>query len=206
MADSLTVGIGLLVIAGICIQLAVARRYRSFTRDSEEAAFEKFEKDVEWQLQHELSDAIEASKSDMRDQSPLLFSSQDQAPHIAFADNQPALGSRQDFRAYSRAELDRMPMPTAPPHLVNGFHAQFVDNYSIHDTPLYVNPKQFNRILKRRMARQVIEEYFRSQTQSEHHLPHHAERLRRPRAPDGRFLTLDEVAKGVGGANGVVLA
>lgn len=202
----MTIGIGFLIFIGICVQLAVTRRYRLFRRDSEEVAYEKFEKDVEWQLQHELSDAIEASSNPVREENPLVLSPLDQSPHITFADPEPAPGSYHDFKAYSRAELDRLPSLTAPADQINGILEPPAEDFAMYEVPLYVNPKQFHRILKRRMARQVFEDYFRSRTQYERELNQerlHSERLRRPRGPNGRFLTLDEVAKM---PNGVVAA
>ncbi|KAF7551696.1 hypothetical protein G7Z17_g4823 [Cylindrodendrum hubeiense] len=67
----------------------------------------------------------------------------------------------------------------------------------IEESPLYVNAKQFHRILKRRVARQRLEEQLRltpkgrkpylNESQYNHD-------MRRPRGPGGRFLTAEEVA------------
>lgn len=79
------------------------------------------------------------------------------------------------------------------------------------ESPLYVNAKQFHRILKRRMARQKLEEALRLTSKGRKpylHESRHNHAMRRPRGPGGRFLTADEVAameaKGAGGgdANG----
>lgn len=216
MANPLTVGLAVLVIAGICVQLAVVLRYRAVRREDDAEAFEK---DVEWQLQHELSDAIEASSNngrrlvqdEMQEATPLLFSSPNTAPHIRFADNQPSSGTWHDFKAYSRTELERLSTATAQTHIWHQTpplsQQPFLDppilNHEIkagkENQPLFINPKQFHRILKRRMTRHLIEEYFRSRTNTQKGSDLHSHGMRRPRGPTGRFLTLEEVERmGVG--------
>jgi hypothetical protein len=75
------------------------------------------------------------------------------------------------------------------------------------ESPLYVNAKQFHRILKRRMARQKLEDTLRLTSKGRKpylHESRHNHAMRRPRGPGGRFLTAEEVAaqeaEGAGGA------
>lgn len=77
------------------------------------------------------------------------------------------------------------------------------------ESPLYVNAKQFHRILKRRVARQRLEEALRLTSKGRKpylHESRHNHAMRRPRGPGGRFLTADEVAeierKKAGGLDG----
>ncbi|KAH8674671.1 CCAAT-binding transcription factor (CBF-B/NF-YA) subunit B-domain-containing protein [Tricladium varicosporioides] len=98
--------------------------------------------------------------------------------------------------------------PSVPP-MTAGQHPQSPELVSgaVEESPLYVNAKQFHRILKRRVARQRLEEALRLTSKGRKpylHESRHNHAMRRPRGPGGRFLTADEVAeieraKGEGG-------
>ena len=82
----------------------------------------------------------------------------------------------------------QMPPPQSP-EMVSG---------AVEESPLYVNAKQFHRILKRRVARQRLEEQLRLTSKGRKpylHESRHNHAMRRPRGPGGRFLTADEVAQ-----------
>ncbi|KAK4195770.1 CCAAT-binding transcription factor (CBF-B/NF-YA) subunit B-domain-containing protein [Triangularia verruculosa] len=82
----------------------------------------------------------------------------------------------------------QMPPPQSP-EIASG---------AVEESPLYVNAKQFHRILKRRVARQRLEEALRLTSKGRRpylHESRHNHAMRRPRGPGGRFLTADEVAQ-----------
>lgn len=102
-----------------------------------------------------------------------------------------------------------VPPPMQPPQQPVQAPQEEIATGGQEEAPLYVNAKQFHRILKRRVARQKLEEQLRLTSKGRKpylHESRHNHAMRRPRGPGGRFLTADEVAameKEKAGENGV---
>lgn len=107
----------------------------------------------------------------------------------------PSIANTQPIINHGAPRPSIPPMPASQQH-----HPQSPELVSgaVEESPLYVNAKQFHRILKRRVARQRLEEALRLTSKGRKpylHESRHNHAMRRPRGPGGRFLTADEVAE-----------
>ena len=108
----------------------------------------------------------------------------------------PTGAQRADMYAQPRAAVPVQQIP--PPNQIPAAQTGDVPVAgAAEESPLYVNAKQFHRILKRRMARQKLEDALRLTNKARKpylHESRHNHAMRRPRGPGGRFLTADEVS------------
>ena len=104
------------------------------------------------------------------------------------------LSFRIGFRGLSFHILHRKILSLSePPYLEEGSRPS-------EETPLYVNAKQFERMLKRRLTGQRLEERLGctpGRRRPYCHESRHKHAIRRLRGPGGRFLTKDELERPV---------
>ncbi|KAK3172729.1 hypothetical protein OEA41_006053 [Lepraria neglecta] len=126
--------------------------------------------------------------------------------HIGHHVSSPQVHNASTVMMNHQPPRNSVPPQMPPPHQPPQHQASpEVGPSGAEEAPLYVNAKQFHRILKRRVARQKLEEALRLTSKGRKpylHESRHKHAMRRPRGPGGRFLTAEEVSlieKGEGG-------
>ena len=230
MEGPLGIAVGVILVIGVCIQLAIAlrNRYVKAYPDAEKDV-ESFATELELQLQGELDEAIKssapflASVSEPSDKSSSTYAT----THVTFVDEDVEESSWTAFKRESRAKLGQLattfmalprdeteeedvssdsdpatpneysqtpPTETHPPRSVRRQLPLLDAEGALAERAILVNAKQYTRILKRRLARKLIEDYFRAHPkQKSAALPTYTGSMRRPRRQGGRFLTADEL-------------
>ncbi|RDA90130.1 hypothetical protein CP533_0757 [Ophiocordyceps camponoti-saundersi (nom. inval.)] len=141
--------------------------------------------------------AGDGSKKDSR-QSPRINSlSQIPAARRMSQVSSPGMPSAPGMVNHGGPRPGVAPPPIPPGQPMQHPQSPEMPSGAAEESPLYVNAKQFHRILKRRVARQRLEEQLRLTSKGRKpylHESRHNHAMRRPRGPGGRFLTADEVA------------
>ncbi|KAG5977310.1 hypothetical protein E4U55_006877 [Claviceps digitariae] len=137
----------------------------------------------------------DGSKKDSR-QSPRM-NSMSQMPRRMSQVTSPGMPNAQGMMNHGAGRPGVAPPQMTPGQAMQHPQSPEMPAGGAEESPLYVNAKQFHRILKRRLARQRLEEQLRLTSKGRKpylHESRHNHAMRRPRGPGGRFLTAEEVA------------
>ena len=222
MGNLFGIGIIAFLIAILCIKAVIKLRYRYIRQETDAEKDEGDYSDaVKLQLEEELHHAINESNhaptSHIDGHTSTGSCQQSQSPLVTFADDiRYTDSSKATERVVFEIPIQSTKQNGEPFYHVNGetcartsidpeTQLAFLDTRSVADevgisglSVVYVNPKQFQRILKRRMARQKLEEMLRSANHGRQlyaRSPSSKGCMRRPRGPSGRFSTSDEIAQ-----------
>ncbi|KAI8089005.1 CCAAT-binding transcription factor (CBF-B/NF-YA) subunit B-domain-containing protein [Halteromyces radiatus] len=123
-----------------------------------------------------------------------ILSSQTHLPHLYHPTTSSHFGSKTNNNGSNHSSPQHSPTLHHPTSLSMGWTPHLPPP---EEEPLYVNPKQYHRILKRRDARLRLEELNRIAKNRKPYLheSRHKHAMRRPRGPGGRFLTQSEIAE-----------
>ena len=147
---------------------------------------------------YESSDACVNNASDCAQPTQFLLHS---APGPQFPSAHQTAQSLPSCRTSGLSTWNQVPqLPYPPVAKRSEFQVLYIEETSrpLEETPFYVNARQYERLLKRRVARQRLEARSGCAPGSRRpylHESRHKHAMKRPRGPGGRFLKKDELER-----------